>query len=174
MSHLRIDSILSGTILSYCYYNKFEKLKSFYFNYKIIIILTSLLCFSWIFFIKIELNSLFLKTLGFTLIYISFSILLLSLLFDKKANKLIESIFTKKGINFISKIGYNSYSIYLIHTLINDIVFKIQNAYGLYYEKYLYFLICQAISISLGIFLTKYIEQFFIKLRNKIFPSRIV
>lgn len=175
LTHFRIDSLLAGVLLSYFYYFKFEKLKKlkklYQNNYKSLLTL-SFLCLLWTPFIN-PVPSFFVKTLGFSLLYLSFSILLLSFVIDKRVNQKLDSIFTNLGVSFISKIGFSSYSIYIIHTLINVLTHKVQNYYGLYYNPYLYFIITSTLSVFIGFFLTNYVEKYFLNIRNKYFPSRV-
>jgi len=172
LTHLRIDSLLAGVLLSYFYYFKFEKLKEYYLNFHKPLLILSFLCLLWTPFIN-PVPSFFVKTIGFSLLYLSFSILLLSFVLDKRVNQKLDSIFTNFGANFISKIGFSSYSIYTIHTLINILILKIQVKYELFYNPYLYFLLTSSISIFSGLILTNYVEKYFLNLRNKYYPSRV-
>ena len=172
LTHLRIDSLLAGVLLSYFYYFKFEKLKEYYLNFHKPLLILSFLCLLWTPFIN-PVPSFFVKTIGFSLLYLSFSILLLSFVIDKRVNQKLDSIFTNFGANFISKIGFSSYSIYTIHTLINILILKIQVKYELFHNPYLYFLLTSSISIFSGLILTNYVEKYFLNLRNKYYPSRV-
>lgn len=172
LTHLRIDSLLAGVLLSYFYTFKLGKLKSLYLNNRKLLLVFSLLCLSWTPFIN-ALPSLFAKTMGFTLLYLSFSIILLAFIMEGRINRRLDQVFTRKGVDYISKIGFSSYSIYIIHTLINVLIYKAQTTYGLYYQPYLYFFITSTLSIGCGFFLTKYIEKYFLNVRNKYFPSKV-
>ena len=172
LTHLRIDSLLAGVLLSYLYCFKFDKLQEFYRNFHRPLLVFSFLCLIWTPFIN-PLPSFFVKTIGFSLLHLSFSILLLCFVIDKSVNQKLDAIFTNFGVNFIGKIGFSSYSIYIIHTLINVLIHKIQIKYELYYHPYLYFILTSSISCFSGFILTSHVEKYFLNLRNKYYPSRL-
>ena len=74
LTHLRIDSLLAGVLLSYLYCFKFDKLQEFYRNFHRPLLVFSFLCLIWTPFIN-PLPSFFVKTIGFSLLHLSFSIL---------------------------------------------------------------------------------------------------
>ena len=75
MTHLRIDSLFAGVLVSYFYHFRISYLEKI-LNNKRIIFLVILLCLSWTPFINSG-NSFFVKTLGFSLLYVAFSLLLI-------------------------------------------------------------------------------------------------
>lgn len=172
LTHLRIDSLLAGVLLSYFYHFKFEKLKKLYLEYYKHLLTISFFCLLWTPFIN-AVPSFFVRTIGFSFLYLSFSILILSFVIDKRVNQKLDSIFTNFGVSFISKVGFSSYSIYVIHTLVNVLTYKIQNMFELFYNPYLYFIITSTISVFWGFILTNYLEKYFLSLRNKYYPSRL-
>lgn len=172
LTHLRFDSLLAGVLLSYFYYFKFNKLKKLYLNFNKPLLGFSFLCLIWTPFIN-PIPSFFVKTIGFTLLYLSFSTILLSFVIDKRVNQKLDSIFTNFGVTFISKIGFSSYSIYIIHTFINVFTHKIQTKYELFYNPYFYFILTSIISVFSGFILTNHVEKYFLNLRNTYFPSRV-
>ncbi|TYA71547.1 acyltransferase family protein [Seonamhaeicola marinus] len=172
LTHLRIDSLLTGVLLSYLYNFKFEIIKEFYLkNYRLLLTI-SFLCLIWTPFIN-PVSSFFVKTLGFSMLYLSFFIILLSFVIDSEINQKLDSAFSSVVVSAISKIGISSYSIYIIHSLTNTLARRIQSSYELYYHPYLYFLLTSIISIYSGFLLTKYLEGYFLNIRDKYFP-RIV
>jgi peptidoglycan/LPS O-acetylase OafA/YrhL len=174
MTHLRIDSLLAGVFVSYWYYFKNELLKKFFTSYKSLLVIISILLLLFTPF-KDQLNSTFVKTIGFSMLYISFSIILIYFLLQENINQLLNKVFTPKIVNFVCKIGFSSYSIYIIHTfvnyifnLINTILFKSN------INQFILFFTTSLISIFTGIFMTMYVEKYFLKIRDKKYPSRIV
>ncbi|MGC4041477.1 MAG: acyltransferase [Flavobacterium sp.] len=166
MSHLRVDSLLFGVLISYWYHFKQEKLVAFYQKYKAVLLVLAFAMLSFTPFIE-RLTSFFVKTIGFTMIYISFGILLIHFLVDKNVNTQINRLFSTFVVNFVSKIGFCSYSIYIIHSFVNNWigVLQIQN-------RILVFVLAFTISIAGGFFMTYVIEKFFLNYRDKYYPNR--
>ena len=173
MSHLRIDSLLAGAFVSYLYYFKKEKLVLFFRSNKIVLMILSFALLSFTPFVDFE-DSFFVRTFGFTLLYISFAILLIYFLINDSINKLLETLFSKKGVDIISKIGLSSYSIYIIHGFVN-FIFALLNNFFLHnvLNQTLLFFITSATSIISGILMTLYVEKYFLNSREKYFPNRI-
>lgn len=114
----------------------------------------------------------FALTVGFTFQYISFSILLLYFLLTENINGQLNVVFSKVGVNMISKVGFCSYSIYVIHTLVNYTIEQINYSFSLSYSHYLKFVVSSIISILLGMMMTYGIENYFLKIRDKYYPNR--
>ena len=167
MTHLRIDSLLFGVLISYWYYFKREKLFNFYKNNKNILLITSFLMLTFTPFIE-SIHSFFVKTVGFTMIYLSFGIILIHFISSKEINNQINSLFSKRVVNSVSKIGYCSYSIYIIHSFVIKWVnfLNIDN-------KLISFILAFVLSVAVGIFMTDKIEVYFLNYSNKYFPCRI-
>lgn len=173
MTHLRIDSLLAGVFVSYWYYFKNELLNKFFIKYKLVLIITSIVLLSFTPF-KDQLDSTFVTTIGFTMLYISFSIILIYFLLQNNINQQLNKIFTLKIVNFVSKIGFSSYSIYIIHTFVNYI-FNLLNSivFNSTLNNFILFFTTSIISIFTGIYMTLNIEKYFLKIRDKKYPSRI-
>lgn len=166
MTHLRIDALLFGVLISYLYYfkqqflrNKINKLKNYLFIF-------TFLFLSFTPFVE-PLNSFFIKTIGFTLIYIAFGFLLCFILLITDINKKLDRFFSKIVVDITAKIGFCSYSIYVIHSFVIFVVrqFKIEN-------HYINFILVLILSCSLGYLMTFYIEKYFLKIREHYFPSK--
>ena len=108
-------------------------------------------------------TSFFVKTIGFTCLYISFSIILINFLLNERINDKLNGLFTKPVVSLISRIGFCSYSIYIIHTAVNKLHFS---------NDYLTFLVTTTLSVLCGIIMTDYIEGFFLNIRDKYYPNR--
>ncbi|MBC7524231.1 MAG: acyltransferase [Flavobacterium sp.] len=168
MTHLRIDSLFFGVLISYWYHFKMEKLANFYRNHQVKLLILAFTMLSFTPFIE-PLNSFFVKTIGFTMLYISFGIILIHFLLHKDINDQINKLFSSTIVNFISKIGFCSYSIYVIHSfVINWVgVFQIKN-------QFITFAIVFIVSVIIGFIMTYKIEKFFLIYRDKYFPNRIL
>lgn len=173
MTHLRMDSLFAGVFVSYLYYFKKEKLIKVFESNKIILMIICFALLSFTPFVDFQ-NSFFVKTFGFSFLYISFSILLICFLLNKQINNLLDQLFTKKGVDIISKIGFSSYSIYIIHGFVNFLINLINNfILDEFINKTFMFFITSLISVLSGMFITYYIEKYFLNYREKYFPSRI-
>ena len=171
-SHLRIDSLLMGVLVSYFYYFKLDKLKSIFFQNTRLLFCLSFCLLSFTPFIKIE-HSLFIQTLGFVFLYIAFAIILVFFLLKEGIVSQLNATFTKPVVNLVSKIGYCSYSIYVIHTAVNYIFRTGITIYlGINVHPIIIFFSTSIVSVILGIMMTNTIEAYFLKLRDKRFPSR--
>ncbi len=172
MTHLRIDSLLAGVLVGYWYYFKKKKLLIFFNKYKKSFPIMIILLLSFTPFIDF-LNSFFVRTIGFTMVYLAFILLLIYFLCVSNINIILNKIFSKNIVTFVSKIGIASYSIYIIHMLVNYHFLKLES---IFLSKNLStpfpFFITSFFSITIGIFITKYIEKYFLDLREKHYPSK--
>lgn len=174
MTHLRIDSLLAGVLVSYWYYFKKEFLFNFISLNKFKLYILVLILISFTPFIE-YIDSFFVKTIGFTMLYIAFGLILALFLTDDKINNKINFILSKRIVNIICKIGFSSYSIYIIHTFINYI-FNLFQTLILHQEvnNYLSFFITSTLSLVCGYIMTTVIEKYFLNIRDKYYPSRII
>jgi peptidoglycan/LPS O-acetylase OafA/YrhL len=172
MTHLRLDSLLAGVLVAYWYYFKKDWFQHFIISYKKRLLLLSLSLISFTPFIDHE-HSFFAKTLGFLMLYMAFSILLSWFLVEEKINILLDKFLSKPVVDGISKIGFASYSIYIIHSFVNN-SFSMVCVYWLKIEvsQPLTFLLTSVISIITGLLMTKYIEKYFLDIRDQHFPAR--
>lgn len=167
-SHLRIDSLFFGVLLSYYYNNDYDRLKYLCNKNKYlfwaIIAITLSLPFTY------ELSSFFMNVAGLSLLYFGFGLVLLNCLFFVKFDN--QPIGVQTIINFVAFIGFYSYSIYLYHIPIKNlwvpICRKVLGAEIRLIEFIGYFLF----SILAGVVTSRLIEIPFLKIRNKYFPSR--
>jgi peptidoglycan/LPS O-acetylase OafA/YrhL len=168
MTHLRIDSLVSGVLVSYWYHFRLELLKNIFnpLKHYLLVFSFGLLAFTPFF---EPFSSFFVKTIGFSMLYISFGILLLYFLLDEKINLKLNLIFSPRIVTIISKIGYCSYSIYIIHTFI----YKTMAVNG-FSNNYFNFAASFSLSILCGILMTYLVEKNFLKIREKYYPNRII
>lgn len=169
-THLRIDSLLSGVLISYYYYFYRDKLYSFYSTTKKYLLFIVLLMISFVPFVDFT-DSIWVRTFGFSILYIAFGLLLIQFLNDKDINIKLDKYFSKKIVDLISVIGFSSYAIYLIHILVLYLTNKLY--YTTQIEYHVFVLIQYSLAISIGILITKYIESYFLMLRDIYFPKRV-
>ncbi|WP_417238917.1 acyltransferase family protein [Bizionia sp.] len=171
MTHLRIDSLMAGVLIAYLYIYKKKRLVTFFDKNETKLLLFSVLCIAWTPFID-PLPSFFVKTVGFSLVYIAFSIVLLFFLLNKSVNNKLNYMFSKRVANLISKIGFCSYSIYIIHTLIIKGIQYLSKKTDYSFQPYLSFILVLIISVLVGFFMTYKIEGWFLTIRDKYYPSK--
>lgn len=172
MTHLRIDSLIAGVYISYLFYFKRQLLTQIFYRYKNIFLSIAFAGLAWTPFID-PIPSFFVKTIGFTLLYISFGITLVYFILNDSINSHLNSLFTVSVVGIISKVGYCSYSIYIIHTFVNSLSAKLYVKSSTYYNHYFDFFASTLISILLGMLMTYKIESYFLRIRNKYIPSRV-
>ncbi|WP_417238827.1 acyltransferase family protein [Bizionia sp.] len=173
MTHLRIDSLMSGVLIAYLLIYKKKSFSVFFVTHKCKLIIIAILCSIWTPFID-PLPSLFVKTIGFSLVYITFSILLIFFLLNPLINIRLSVLFGDFFVNAISKIGFCSYSIYIIHTLVIRGVNYTFNEMNYILDPYFNFIFVFIISVLLGFFMTYKIERWFLDKRNQYFPSKSI
>jgi peptidoglycan/LPS O-acetylase OafA/YrhL len=163
-SHLRLDSLFFGVLLSYLYhYNRFD-LRRFSNHFSRALAAAGVLLLAAPFFYELE-QTRWLTTFGFTLLYLGSGCLLLSMLkIDARSHGFVPRT--------IGLIGSHSYSIYLWHAPVLiwglRLARKILGEYFTYPVMLLTYLVG---SIVLGIVLSLLFEDPLLKLRNRLFPS---
>ncbi len=166
--HLRLDSLFSGVFISYLYNFRREELEYFYQANKKWFWISILPLISFTPFIDV-LDSVFIKTIGFTLIFLSFDILLMTFLFERKICDRLKRLLGKFLFGAIVKIGIYSYGIYLFHLYIVRYVTgeNYNNGWGIY-SFLLYFFG----AIILGIAMSRFVEIPMLHIRDRLFPKR--
>ncbi len=174
MTHFRIDSLMAGVFVGYQYYFRREAFSAFINKYKTILLLLALAFVSFAPFLTPKADPFFVNTYGFTLLYSGFAILLSYFLVNPNINRTLDQLFSTFVVNAVSKIGLASYSIYIIHTFVNFAVDSIERHFLSEPMHYVaVFFITSAISVGSGILMTDYVEKYFLRLRDKWYPSRV-
>ncbi|MEZ0539747.1 acyltransferase family protein [Fibrella arboris] len=170
MTHLRIDSLLAGVLISYLYQFRKNRLIYLIENHKMMAISLVIAGLFWTPFSN-PVHSFFIKTLGFTLLYVAFGIILVYFITCKDINRRLDSLFSAPVVNLISKIGFCSYSIYIVHPFINILFIDYLMKY-MHLNQYVLFVVTSAVSLSLGMLMTNTLEDYFLGIRNKYYPNR--
>ncbi|MFM7768077.1 MAG: acyltransferase family protein [Bacteroidota bacterium] len=172
LTHLRIDSLMAGVLLAYLHLFHFESLMGFVRKYKLLLGIISILLLSWTPYLDAQ-TSVFVRTWGFTMLYIAFSFVLLLVLSVESNHKPEVTGWWKIFKKQIAKIGIASYSIYVIHTLVNKVFNSSIKQFDMDLPSWLDFTITTSASVLLGLLIKKYVEDFFLRFRDKQFPSRV-
>lgn len=172
MTHLRIDSLLMGVFISYIFYFKPGVLQNLVARYKYVLGVVCLAGLCWTPFVDAPVASFFVRTIGFSLLYISFGTLLVLFLCLHNINEKLNSVFSKPLVSLVSKIGFCSYSIYIIHDYIDWFWASFISHFHFHFNHYFNFVVTASCGIAAGMLMTYYIESYFLKQREKYYPSR--
>lgn len=160
-THLRIDGLLIGTLLSYLYnfnnelFHKLNVPSIFIFGLPISIYTI----------LEAGQHSFIVEAFILNLLYLSFSILIVHLLIKDYSLFKTNIIF-----RLISKIGLYSYSIYLFHNLINFYSYSIlRRVIHIHMDEWFYFLTYSLMSIIVGYLISISIEKKILVFRDTFF-----
>lgn len=143
---------------------------SFFTKKRILKYIFAFLLISFSFFFKGD--SIYMNTIGLSILYIGFGLILSLFVSDFQINQKLNKLFSKTVINSVAIIGFYSYSIYLFHYPFRNyslsLIRKNFQHINPGIEFFLYFLG----SIFTGIIISKLFEQRFLNLRDRLYPSR--
>ncbi|BAV09532.1 Peptidoglycan/LPS O-acetylase OafA/YrhL, contains acyltransferase and SGNH-hydrolase domains [Filimonas lacunae] len=160
-THFRLDALFFGVFLSYLYNYKQEELKVFLRKYRVVIVACSALFllpnffirrddYNWVSVVLLATNPIFYG--GLIIMAIEFG----GVLFKNR---------------FIALVGRNSYAIYLWHAFVN--LYMIKYLYsGSVASYFTYLFTYLAVSIIVGIIMTRLIETPFLRLRERLFGKK--
>ena len=166
-THLRIDSLFFGTLLSYFYSYHFDRLKTLTVKYRPQILLCVLLLLTPAF-VLWDSNS-FMRIWGFLCLYVAFGgVILLGLFSENPIPTLLAPSY-----RFAARLGFYSYATYIIHWPIYYWFVMPHLSYldTHYPAKVLVFIGYVLACFTLGWAFSKTIELPFLALRDKLFPS---
>ena len=167
-THLRIDSLFFGTLLSYFYHFHQTRLANFVNNNKTTLrIVSFILLLPCLIFWDYDPQ---MTTWGFSSLYLGFGgVLLLSIYSDNNYPKILKKIY-----GLTASMGLYSYGIYIIHwVLIWWFILPIGGYLDAHYPvKLLVFFIYLGVTFFCGWALSKIVEIPFLALRDKLFPSK--
>lgn len=160
-THLRIDSLFFGVLLSYLWNFRLLAENEFIAKNKYFIALAGAACYLPAFVFELS-ETPWMSSIGLTFFYIGGGFLLLALLkFD----------FGKSAVlHFVARIGKYSYSIYLWNLPVHFWLVKFTNSAG--ENWFLYALLYWSGTFLLGVGTAKLVEYPILKLRDKLIPSQ--
>jgi peptidoglycan/LPS O-acetylase OafA/YrhL len=169
-THIRIDSLFFGVLLADLYYFDNKKFVLFISKWKYYLTSLSIILLLPLFFFS--RYSVLINTIGYSLFYLSFGIVL-SLFITYHIQSILQGWIKNYLFHSISYIGFFSYSIYLWHMIVVDYILPfIQHNFYVNTTPLWIFLISQILlSLLLGIFFAKIVEMPLLKIREKLFPA---
>lgn len=170
-THLRLDSILFGVLLSYYDHFFHDAFVAFIAGKTRLIFLASCCLISPCLFFDHE--NFFMPTIGLTLLYLGFGGLLVVSLYGSHALPRFISKLWLPVENVLARVGLYSYSIYLWHVIIATwgILF-VRRVLHQTLNSQLEFLLYAVASIACGILMAKLVEMPVLRLRNRYYPAR--
>ncbi len=165
-THLRLDSLLFGSLLSYFYIFSTRFHSFFKINYmKVIVLLIGIVILFFTF--RHFVLTPFMITFGFTFVYIGFGLILSSFLF---MNDFFQALNRYALYRCITTIGKYSYSIYLFHMFLPSIFDNVSYLQNIDYT--IQFILYFIVSIVTGAIISKIVEYPVLSLRDKFFPRK--
>jgi peptidoglycan/LPS O-acetylase OafA/YrhL len=170
-THLRLDSLLFGVLLSYYDHFQHDSFLAFIARRTMPILTVSCLFVSTCLFI--DQQSFFMTTIGLTLLYLGFGGLVVISLYGNLVIPNVIGKFWNPVASALARVGFYSYSIYLWHVIIGTWgILLVRRLLHRTIDERLEFLLYAVASIICGIIMAKLIEQPVLKLRNRYFPAR--
>lgn len=171
-THLRIDSLTAGVLLSWYYHYRYDQLKTFARRNCPLLLLIVPGCIVPAFLFEAEDG--FMLVPGFTLLYIGFASLLLSgLMYQLKIERAFAAVRLGWFYRIMAWTGRYSYAIYLLHMLAGPAISNFINQY--FFQGTLsplpVFLLKTAANISTAVILTWVVEKPALRWRDRYFPS---
>ena len=173
VTHLRLDGLLFGVMLSYLYHFENARLLRFCQRWRIPMILLGLLIVllvaPWLNIQTISLypsNGFWLGTIGFTLLYFAWGGVLMG------AIALPARVWNNAVGRIVAWVGFYSYSIYLWHLFIAATVIKGVAALRLTNYPHLMMLVYSILAVLGGYLAAKAVEMPMLALRDRLFPRK--
>jgi len=160
-THLRIDGLFTGALLGYIWHFHKRLIDKIYERKKTMVLLTLMFIAPAFVF---STDSIFMVTIGFNLLHVAFSFSILMLISEKGEKILFGNWMMQKVSSAICYVGVYSYSIYLWHLPVQNILLR--SIHDLRIESIVYMLT----AIATGIIASLAIEKPMLRLRDLHFP----
>jgi peptidoglycan/LPS O-acetylase OafA/YrhL len=167
-THLRFDSLLFGVLLSYFHQFHATSFTGFCRRYRMGLACCGAIGFAPFFLFRLD-TSFLVHSVGYTVLYVSSGLLLMAAMGSESRDM------ERPGypVRFLSWIGYHSYSIYLWHMLVQQIMLPISlRMMGITPSAEVVVAIYVFEAIAFGIVAARVIEVPVLRLRDRLWPSR--
>ena len=167
-SHLRMDSLFFGVVLSYFHNFRpavLQKLMSNPWRFPISLVSVLALCPA----LFLQPDDPIVYTVGFTLVYLSFGTMLLLSIYKEKGKKIVAAGIAAKAI---AKMGTYSYTLYLWHVPMAMLFSGIAARFGIV-NQYALHAVYFMTTIALGVGSAELVEIPILRMRERLFPLTI-
>ena len=168
----RADSLAAGVLNSWHYHFQNETFKQWVVRHAPLLFLLSGMFLLPVFILPYTNPWIF--TVGFTSIWLSYSAIVMLMIFLPATDQFWSSVFNKnKLFRFIAWVGFYSYAIYLFHFFVGPAA--VNNFQRYVWSKpptFLRFLIFVFADIMFGFLISSLIEQPVLRWRNRVFPPK--
>ena len=169
-THLRMDALAFGVLLSYWFHFGHNSFLSFFSRNRYGLLVCSLFLFVPVFIGERE--AFIINTFNYTFLYIGFGIwICLALTSAKGVLAAVKKNWLNAPYNFMVWVGKYSYAIYLCHFIVGPGVTNwIRKNYWQNLPDGVFLFLYLFSDIAMGVLLTKIIERPFLNLRERFFP----
>lgn len=168
-THLRMDALFFGVLLSYIYYFYQAYMKKNVEKYRIYILVISLLLLIPIF--TLEISDWFLNVYGLPMVYTGFGGILAIVVCVQEVEAILSKWIGRVFFHGIGLLGFYSYSIYLWHLGIPDFTLLVfEHVTGFIVFPIVGDLFRIVFGIGLGIFIANAIEIPILRIRDRWYP----
>jgi len=171
-THLRMDSLVFGVLISYWYY--FYKRQFVFVVRKLSWLLSFVALGLLIPFFLIERQSWLISTIGYSFLYVAFGIVLSIVICHQNTNigKWVNFFLVKNFGDLLGWVGRQSYAIYLCHFLVGLAMLNLfKKTFPMAGSVYILLPVYLTVNILTGAFLTWVIEKPALRVREKYFPA---
>lgn len=163
-SHLRMDSLFFGVLISYLYHIYPKRFLAFAKQFRWVLVACGIAMLAPAFILQLA-TSPFIYTFGLTIFYIGSGCLLVA--------SIAMTLPDTRALRFASYIGSHSYSIYLWHVAVAVWMIPVfTRLAGVYWSWPLYAVTYVVCSLSVGVAMALLIEFPTLRVRDRFFPSR--
>jgi peptidoglycan/LPS O-acetylase OafA/YrhL len=165
-THLRVDGLAFGVLLSYLFHFERERLESFVLRQRWPLLACSLALASTG--LVFRRGTAVMETIGLTALWLGFGGLMMLLLIAGKGSALLEG----RASRAVCRCAEYSYSVYLWHIPTILLVGALLRSGGRELNPYLTAIVYVFLSFAVGIAMAKLVELPVLHLRDRLYPSR--
>jgi peptidoglycan/LPS O-acetylase OafA/YrhL len=165
-THLRMDSLMFGVLLSYLYHQHQSRITAFVHQYGAYLLVLSLASLITLF--VFPFGTAYWRTVGYTFLYVAFGAIMMVAVVARQSR--FDGVLSR----FIAFVGLNSYSIYLWHMAVKRGFSLLRKNEVLALNWTLELLGYVAMSVVVGVVMARVVEIPVLAIRDRKFPSRTV